>query len=646
MADNSTRISTFDPSVVAPPDTGMPSMETLAAPTNLPPSGADYAQSIASGQSITDLINEVQALQSQNEAMIGGGMTGIFAYSPNREYDVNKAFDSFATKLSTPTLLASNKPMALGKESDYNRYKDSKNFQTFGYTPNLGEEQEYKYGRAMTWGDTIGNALAGGAGLAANTFVEGWKGWGRMTSALFTWDSSKLMGSEEERYEMAKEQEELMNKYAIYDTETSKDGIFNRQFFGNMLQQSGFAVGAIAQFALEEFATMGVGGFISGGLKLTGKVAKGAAAAKKTAEVAENAFTLGKAAERVATPFKPNVIGTVADLNNATRKVMNTVTSKPQVLDSIVNGLKALTPGYGTIDEMIKMNKAGAGFAQLAYTGLGGVKRGLSEFNMARSESIFEAATTYKTLQDRLVEEYQIKNGMPPTGQDLENIKQKAEDASHDAFYTNVGVLSVMNRIQFDNMYKSFSKSRSLLGEGASDLAGRAFQVTGKIEGKTAARVYEKGLLGGAGAIRQVAKDFGKRKAAWEATKSIGKGLTKFEGSEGAQELIQEATSKGLEEYYYDLYHGKKGYSDRMDAVLSNIENPITSTEGMKTFLMGALTGRLIAPLTVGARGVATKIGDARKLKADPNYKTAKQKTTEAVQMMNALYTDPQWFTK
>jgi hypothetical protein len=203
-----------------------------------------------------------------------------------------------------------------------------------------------------------------------------------------------------------------------------------------------------------------------------------------------------------------------------------------------------------------------------------------------------------------------------------------------------------MNRIQFDNMFKSFNKSRSLLGEGASDLAGRTFQVKGKIGTKIEPRLYEKGLFGGVSAIGQVAKDFGKRKAAWEATKSIGRGLMKFEGSEGMQELIQEASSKGLEEYYYDLYHGKKGYGDKLDAVLSNIENPITSTQGMKTFLMGALTGRLIAPLSLGASTIATKVGDARKLKADPEYKTAKQKTTEAVQMMNALYTDPQWFKK
>ena len=36
-----------------------------------------------------------------------------------------------------------------------------------------------------------------------------------------------------------------MNKYAIFSTPDSEEGIFNRKFFGDMLQQSGFAVGAI-----------------------------------------------------------------------------------------------------------------------------------------------------------------------------------------------------------------------------------------------------------------------------------------------------------------------------------------------------------------------------------------------------------------
>ena len=146
MADTLPGFSSFNPSDVIVPDTGMPSTTEVPLATNLQPSGADFAQSISSGQSITDLINEVQSLQDQAQGLTGQYGNGVPMDSPNRLYDPNRAFNSFAEKISTPTLESFNKPMALGKESDFNRYKDSKYFQTFGYTPNLGEEQEYKYG--------------------------------------------------------------------------------------------------------------------------------------------------------------------------------------------------------------------------------------------------------------------------------------------------------------------------------------------------------------------------------------------------------------------------------------------------------------------------------------------------------------------
>jgi len=583
----------------------------------LGPSSTDYAESLGNNQSITDLINDVNTLQAEGQDLLNnyGGIPN--APSPGG-FDPQKGYEDLATKLNPAkkTLQATNVPVVVGTASGYNRYKDSKDFQTFGYNEAFGSEQEYKYGRAMTWGETVGKALSGGSALAANTFIEGWKGWGRMAEALFTWDASKLMGSQEERYEMAKQQEDLMNKYAIYDSETSKDSIWNRQFFGNMLQQSGFAVGAGLQFAMEEFVTMGAASFLEPALK-----------GSMLARTAKN-------------------LETAAELQNAARKVMNTVTQQAKVENAIVKGLKAITPGYKSVEELARLNKAGAGFAQLAYTGLGGVKRGLSEFNMARSESIMEAASTYKQLKDRLVEEYRQQNGKEPEGDELERIKQTAENASHDNFWTNIGVLSVMNRIQFDNMHKSFSKTRSILSEGVHEFENKAFEVSGKIAGKDATRVYEKGLFGSFGSLGKVSKDFGRKAAAWEATKSIGRGLMKFEGSEGVQELLQNASDKGLEDYYYDLYHGKKGYGSRMDAILSNVQNPITDVEGMKTFLMGALTGRLIAPMSAAFSGISTKIGDSKKLKADPNYKNGKQQVAEAVGLLNKLYEDPAWFQK
>ncbi len=222
------------------PDTGMPKAEDLSfdhqlTMQNLGPTGEEYAKSISYGESITDLIADVQNLQREGENLLnnygplpssGGGNTTIPGFNPD------DAYNKLAQRVNPEerSLLATNKPMVLGTQADYDRYKNSKNFQTFGLNPMIGDEQEYLYGRAQTWGETIANGLAGAGHLAADTFIEGWKGWGRMTEALFTWDSSKLMGSEEERYEMAKKQEDIMNKYAIYDTAESKETLWKLRY--------------------------------------------------------------------------------------------------------------------------------------------------------------------------------------------------------------------------------------------------------------------------------------------------------------------------------------------------------------------------------------------------------------------------------
>jgi predicted kinase len=677
------------------PDTGMPKIDPLSSwqnqekLQNFGPTTTEYNDSVFNGQSISDIINDVQALQAKGQAILdNGNYTGVPNAPSPGGFDPNKSFENLSKVLNPekPSLQVLAQPVVIGKESDLNRYKESKNFQTFGITPNLGSEQEYKYGNAMGWGETIGNALAGGSHLAWNTFVEGWKGWGRMAESLYTWDSSKLYGSPEEREQMAKEQEELMNKYAIYDTAESKDGFWNRQFFGNMLQQSGFAVGAIAQFAMEEFLTMGAATFLEPALKgvMVGRLAKTAeeaAAIRKTAGVAERSTIIGRTAERIKETFRPKIIETAADLINTNRKTMDVVTKSERVTNAIVDGLKTLTPGYGTVEEMVKLHKAGAGFAQLAYTGLGGIKRGLSEFNMARSEAIFEAAGTYTDLKKRLIDDFNIKNGRQPNEDELEKIKQNAENASHDNFWVNMGVLSISNKIAFDNMFKQFSKTRSLLGEGTAALKGKAFQVEGKVAGKTVSKAFSQaGLLGKFGAIPDVAKTFGKKAAAWEAAKGLP-GLMKFELDEGMQELLQDASNKGLQDYYSDLYHGKKGYTGKLDSMVSSLEDNAFTTEGMKTFLMGALTGRIIAPMTAGITKSYTYVKDRNQIKKatekydqlvksevasftskngvaptaeefskiqesakqSTEYKTVKQQVKDSVDALNALYEDPTW---
>ncbi len=575
----------------------------------LGPTADEYAQSISSGQSITDVIANIERSQDQIQDYIDNYPSAKFDYK-GIGFNANNAHSRLTEELSpsTPTLQATNKPLPLGTTSQYNRYAQSEDFQTFGFT-GASDEQEYKYGRAMTWGDTIAKSLGGASSLAWDTFVEGWKGWGRMADALFSWDASKLMGTPEEQYEMAQRQEDIMNKYAIYDTETSKDSVWNRQFFGTMLQQSGFAIGAGLQFAMEEVLTAGLATYIEPALAGSKFLSLGRVA---------------KATERTS------------ELINDTRKVMETVTSSERVTNTLGNLARKVVPMYGTVQDFVKLQKNGAGILQLAMTGMGGIKRTFSEFNMARSEAIFETAGTYKQMVDDLVAEYTANNGAPPDDAALEKIKQSAENAAHDNFWVNMGVLSVMNRIQFDNMFKGFGTTRKIFNEEATSLADKAFKVTGKIGEKTETRVFKKGLLGELSATGEIAKTFGKKEAAWQAAKSLGKGLMKFEGSEGAQELIQNASDQGLRSYYTDLYHGKKGYTGELDAIVSSIQNPLTDMEGMKTFLMGALTGRIISPFGAIWERTATR----------KDFKLKNAQADEAIGMLNSFYSNPSNFKK
>lgn len=565
----------------------------------------DFADSISMpGDSISDLINKVETYQAMSRQLLKQGNPEI-PVGPGYQFDMNSAMNSLASKInpSKPTLLAQAAPMTLGSKADYDRYAQSEDFQTFGYVPSLGSEQEYRYGRAMTWSDTMGKALAGGGALAWDSFMEGWKDWGRMAEALFTWDASKLMGSPEERYEIAKQQEAIFNKYAIFNTAESEDSLLNRQFFGNMMQQAGFTVGAIVQMGLESWATAGIGRAISASV---GSIAK--ARGLKTAT-------------------------TVGELINDTRKAQQIISNSERIGNALKSIPRAVVPLFGTAQDMMKAGKAGAGALQLGMIGLGGIKRELSIFNMALSEAIFEAASTYKELEDKLVQDFFNTNQREPNQTELEAIRNTADNASSDNFASNLGILTLMNRIQFGNMFKNFNTSRKIFNANATALGEDVFTVTGKVEGKTVRKAYEKGFIGRLNSVGDIAKTFGKKKAAWEATKSMGLGLMKFEGSEGAQELLQEASNKGLSQYHYDLYHGNKGYGDRIDNVLSSIQNPITDIDGAKTFLMGALTGRFIAPFTYGSK----------KLFADKDVAAQKR---EALSVINSFYSDPTQYTK
>jgi hypothetical protein len=485
-------------------------------------------------------------------------------------------------------------------KTNADRYVHGDDYKLLGFDPLV--DNESKYGYHQTVGDVMQGALGGAWKLGATTFWDGWNGWVRMTDALFSWDASKLAGSAEELGALAKEQKDIMNKWAIYSTPESEEGIFNRQFFGNMVQQGGFMLGTMAQFLTEELLTFGMA----------------------------TPFSTLKLATKLGTGINRTI--DVADAMNDMKR-LGDIWKKANIVEGLHQGIKKLVPMADTISDMNSMRGAGATWQQLAVRGVGGLKRDLAEANMAFTEARMEAAGTYGDLYERLADDYQNRYGIAPDRAELEKISSLSQMAAWDNFRVNAGIIAASNRIQFDNLFSKFKVDRTLFGKVVAQGAKDVFEVTGKVAGKEVKRAFQKGTLGTIGAAGEIAATFGKKKAAWEVSKSIGRNLMKWEVSEGVQELMQETSNHAVQDYYSSLYNGNP--ASWSDSIEKGVEHQI-SMDGLKTFLMGAVTGRLMSPINFAAtKGVDFATG------AHKQNKDHKASIAESVGLINAFYDNP-----
>lgn len=525
---------------------------------------------------------------------------GYYA-SSQQSYDPIASLD-FSKPASSSALAA---PLGFDPvRTRLDRYQNSDYFQQLGFNPLEGYGNEYKYGSMQTWGDVWGNALGGAWKLAGNTYVEGWKGWGRIADAMTSWDASKLVGTPEELLAQSKIHEDIMNKYAIFSTpEADAGGIFNRKFFGDMVQQSGFALGAIGQFLTEELLTLGL----------------------------STQFSLAKLGLRAPAWIGKTV--TKADVLADMAKTGEGLWTNKTWVENFVEGAKKFVPLAGTVNDISRYSRAGAGTLQLAAIGVGGARRFLAETNMAMTEARMEAAGTYGELYNNLFDEEVMRTGQMPGADRIQRMQELALDAAYDNFSVNSGILMLSNRLQFDNMFTKFNFGRKVLGESA----GYADDVL-SVAGKDLTKVYQKGKFGTMGLYGDIAKDFGKKRAAWEVSKSLGKNIFKWEASEGLQEISQDLSNRTLQNYYYELYHGAKDPS-LSQSFKESARELNANNQGLKTFLMGALTGRLLSPINYA-------VGQA-KLYGSTNPEQRKQRAAdikENVELINAFYKDPNKF--
>ena len=536
--------------------------------------------------------------------------------TPVHSYDLGRfgnngsnPLGDFLTKIHTqgPSLEQLGRPIGFDAEAmNVDRYRQSPDFQKLGFE--LDGSNEERYGLNQSWGEVLSNGFTGMRKLAANGFVDNWKGFGRIFDSLVTWDWSKLKGDATSMLELDKTMKDIMNENPIYATKEGESTFWNRQTWGNFLQQSGFTVGAAAGMLSEHLITKA----IEAGLTATGVGAPAAALVEAATDIqtAENITRWGRLMGKTKDFFD-------AAKNFKALKKLGDVWKEESFVKDFMMSVGKRVPGIDIGVDLAKTYRAakisGIGGAELAWdltkVGVGGVKRTLSEANFAFTEARMESAGTYSDLYSKLYQDYVDLNGKRPDAAAVENINKAAMQAADKNFNFNTAVLAVSNRIMFDNIFKNNKVMSQILSKyGLDEAVENRIKVMGKIKGtnRMAPHYYETGMLGGVGAFKKVAADFGKAKAFQVAGGSLLKGMARMEVTEGIQELLQEGSNVYFQDYYSNVYNASinPDYEPEGDSFNKAVKSQL-NMQGVKTFMSGALTGLIIhGPTALSGRAL------------------------------------------
>jgi hypothetical protein len=462
-----------------------------------------------------------------------------------------------------------------------------------------------------------------------NSFSEAAYTWVRAGKSLFNADVDYLSPTQSDLEKMAYEQHRSEIENPIFYKPGTEGDFLTKGFLAETMGNIGFTFGTIGEVFAEQIATKAAEAGLALLAPATGGASAGVAGEVEAATDISSGLKIGKMWKTLVETFTGKVLNTTEHIAEASKASGLTMGTKlagetTQVLrtvnqadDVVANGIKygkgfwdhalkmaTYVPFVGEIAQAGRIAKAGKNIlttGELYRVGLGGLRRSFSEWQMAAGEAAIEAGGVYTDLYDQFRDEYRQKNpGQEATGEELLKIKKLAMESATSDFGTNIAILGITNKIQWGNVIGNFgyeSKAinaiRNSLAKEASELGVSVVEGIGKKTGKELTQAYQKGLMGTLGLLPKIASDFSTKQAAWELGKSMLKGLTKIEISEGLQENFQDIASGSLKDYYTDIYRGDpenwgKSFNEALNSQITK--------QGLKTFLSGALTGLFIGP--------------------------------------------------
>lgn len=539
-------------------------------------------------------------------------------YNPGSgKSNADRLLDQFETSMSQPSMDVALQPIGYDPvASNRDRYVNSDYFAELGFDPFRNNEE--LYGERQTRMNKLANAFSGMGSLAYDQFKEQAGSWGDTFNVMG--DMAGLDFSLRDAFkaaemeEITKRQNELFNANPIFETQADRDGVWNFNTIATTIQQSGYAIGAIAEVAAEEAALSALTALTFGGTSEV-QAARTIKLAANIGKVAKRTTELADAAQKASTLRKIwNGLGTAVEFAGRNLAPLdNTI--------DFVQGFK----GLRRADE-IAMGGTKAALRTTAR-GFGAFYRDVRELNLAISEAKAEAAGTYSEMQTKLEDRFKAENGREPDEMEKEGLRDEALKAAQTNGAINTYMILLSNKIAFGSVLKGFRPIRYMLDDD-----------------------FAKGLvmLGEKDAAKVGKKFIDAADNRWLAFKSsmLRNPVKYLEANlaEALQENAQDLSNQAVQDWYLnkDKSHEVASAFDAFGRAASEQ----FSVQGAKTFISGFLTGSILgagSKLFEQAGNIAEYASDREgytKRKADETSRRGALKDT-----LNAIYDNPLAFS-
>ena len=429
-----------------------------------------------------------------------------------------------------------------------------------GYNP-YDLNMENWYGEKQGWFTQMGNRLAKFGVKSVGSFANGLMDMPNTLNALANSSADKFWDNPVNNW-VNDLMERAEKAFPNYKTNWESEHPFLNLIpfygnagngWGNVLEQTGFTVGALASSLLVD----------AGIAALTGGIGEIPLVA---AQLNKIIYGLGK---------------TLRVGDNALDALKTTIKSS----DDIIKGLRG-------IDRFNYAARKGIWGANMITSGM--------------SEAAFEGIESYKTLSKDLEAEFIEKNGRLPNYEELQKINNTARDAGNTRFLMNTGLLAVTNTIQWGSLLRPFNATKELLEseiksgikvglkDGVFELVeptSRFTKLVNKVKNSAPVTMFvnssSEGFEEGAQFwIQNGVDSFYKRKYDDNAidftnnfTKSFGDGLSKTLGTqEGWENIVYGLLGGGVFKAGEAIYNKSKGnntpnYKQQLEAVIRGLNS-------------------------------------------------------------------------